>query len=247
MKQVNAGNTPASCALAVMTKAPRAGEVKTRLSPPLTPEEAAALNICFLRDISASIAVVAANNGARGVAVYTPADSEDAYAEILPKEFLRLPQRGDALGDRLALALEDIFRLGFTSGCLIGSDSPTIPRRAFVEAIRILAQPADRVVLGPSADGGYYLIGMKKLHRKLFQDIAWSSEHVVKQTVEHARRMNLTVHFLPAWYDVDDRANLRHLCDELFGSPERKEEGSPAPATREYLERLLKQEGRDLI
>src|SRR5215471_19639676 len=94
------------CALAVMTKAPRAGEVKTRLVPPLNPEEAAQLNVCFLRDTATAI-VKACGSTARGVGVYTPVGAETAYAEILPREFDLLPQRGDEFGERLALAAAD--------------------------------------------------------------------------------------------------------------------------------------------
>lgn len=235
------------CALAVMTKAPRAGQVKTRLTPPLTPEEAAALNVCFLRDTTAAISSAALDGGVRGIAVYTPVDAESAYAGILPAEFQLLPQRGEAFGERLVFAMEDLFRLGFESVCLIDSDSPTVPQHAFSEAAAILAQSDDAVVLGPSDDGGYYLIGMKKLHRGLFEDISWSTERVLEQTKERARKMNLQIHLLPAWYDVDDRETLQHLCQEFFVEKMNGPAGYPAPATRSYLEELLKREGRNRI
>jgi rSAM/selenodomain-associated transferase 1 len=235
------------CALAVMTKAPRAGQVKTRLTPPLTPEEAAALNTCFLCDMTAAIATAATEKVARGIAVYTPVGAESAYTEILPAEFQLVPQRGTAFGERLVFAMEDLFQLGFASVCLIDSDSPTVPQTAFAKAATILAQPEDGVVLGPSDDGGYYLIGLKKLHRALFDDIAWSSEHVLQQTIERARQINLKVHLLPTWYDVDDRRTLQRLCDELFGPDGGTGAGYPAPATRGYLGRLLQSEGRDRI
>jgi uncharacterized protein len=236
-----------ACALAVMTKAPRAGKVKTRLTPPLTPEEAAALNICFLRDTTASISETAANGLARGIAVYTPVGAEEAYAEILPDEFELVPQRGDGFGERLAFATEDLLSLGFESACLIDSDSPTVPQRAFAEAAEILSQPNDTVVLGPSNDGGYYLIGLKKLHRCLFEEIDWSTERVLDQTIDRARRLGLTVHLLPAWYDVDDRATLRRLCQEFFAPDGGGPRGYPAPATRSFLDDLLKREGRERI
>ena len=234
-------------ALAVMTKAPRAGQVKTRLTPPLTPEEAAALNTCFLRDTTAAISTTAAEGVARGIAVYTPLGADTAYVGILPVEFELVPQRGEAFGERLIFAMEDLFRLGFESVCLIDSDSPTVPQRAFTEAATTLAQPDDAVVLGPSEDGGYYLIGLKKLYRELFEDIAWSTDRVLQQTIERARQMNLKVHLLPTWYDVDDRKTLRRLCDEFFGPDAPTGVGYPAPATRGYLDGLLKQEGRDRI
>lgn len=236
-----------ACALAVMTKAPRAGKVKTRLTPPLTPEEAAALNICFLRDTTAAISEAAANGRARGIAVYTPAGAEEAYAEILPEAFELVPQRGDGFGERLAFATEDLLSLGFESACLIDSDSPTVPPRIFAEAAEILSQPDDTVVLGPSDDGGYYLIGLKKLHRPFFEEIDWSTERVLDQTIGRARQIGLKVHLLPAWYDVDDRATLRRLCQEFFAPNGGRPRGYPAPATRSYLDDLLKREGRDRI
>jgi rSAM/selenodomain-associated transferase 1 len=235
------------CALAVMTKAPRAGQVKTRLTPPLTAEEAAALNSCFLRDTTTAIKNATRNGAARGIAVYTPVGDESAYAGILPAEFQLVGQRGEAFGERLVSALEDLFRLGFESVCLIDSDSPTVPQRAFTEAVTILAQKDAPVVLGPSEDGGYYLIGLKKLNRALFEDIAWSAERVLEQTLERAGEMNLKVHLLPRWYDVDDRGTLRRLCEEFFVANGRQTGGYPAPATRGYLEELLNREGRNRI
>ncbi|MDP9254738.1 MAG: TIGR04282 family arsenosugar biosynthesis glycosyltransferase [Verrucomicrobiota bacterium] len=235
------------CALAVMTKAPRAGKVKTRLTPPLTPEEAAELNICFLRDTAAALSSTASAGLARGVGVYTPVGAEDAYEGILPEDFELVPQRGDAFGERLALAIEDLLVLGFASVCLIDSDSPTVPREAFAKAAKILSQPGDCVVLGPSDDGGYYLIGLKKLHCSLFENIAWSTERVLEQTIERARQIRLKVHLLPTCYDVDDRATLHRLCRELFDSKGSTGKRYPAPATRAYLDEILKREGRDRI
>jgi rSAM/selenodomain-associated transferase 1 len=235
------------CALAVMTKAPQAGKVKTRLTPPLSSEEAAALNTCFLRDTAAAIAKTAAEGGSRGIAVYTPVGAEAAYAGILPEEFQLVPQRGEAFGERLALAAEDLLRLGFDSLCLIDSDSPTVPQQAFDQAIDLLSQPQDLVVLGPSDDGGYYLIGMRKLHRQLFEGIDWSTERVLEQTIHRAGEINLPVHLLPTWYDVDDRATLGRLCQEFFGANGSTSGGYPAPATRRFLDELLQREGRQRI
>src|SRR5947199_5548826 len=158
------------CALAIMTKAPRAGQVKTRLVPPLTPEEAAQLNICFLRDTAVAISKACATN-ARGIGVYTPVGSQAAYIDILPPDFELLPQRGEGFGERLAFAAADLFQCGFTSVCLIDSDSPTVSTDVYVKAVEFLTNPGDRVVLGPSDDGGYYLIGMKQNHPQLFERI----------------------------------------------------------------------------
>src|SRR6476620_5284363 len=186
------------CALAVMTKAPQPGRVKTRLVPPLTPEEAAELNKCFLRDTTAAISSactrrpagdINASHGeaataACGIAVYTPLGAESAYTDILPTAFSLLPQRGDKFGERLYFAVEDLFKCGFASVCLIDSDSPTVPAANFAEAVELLSTTEDRVVLGPSDDGGYYLIGVKKPLRHLFEQIDWSTERVFNQTME---------------------------------------------------------------
>jgi hypothetical protein len=171
------------CALAVMTKAPRAGRVKTRLVPPLTPEEAAQLNICFLRDTASAISR-ACGTTARGVGAYTPIGAEAAYIDILPGEFDLLPQHGDGFGERLALAANDLFQCGFASVCLIDSDSPTVSADVYAKAVEMLSQPGDRVVLGPSDDGGYYLIGLRNSHRELFELIGAPSAFWSRQNNE---------------------------------------------------------------
>ena len=225
------------CALAVMTKAPRAGQVKTRLVPPLSPEEAAQLNVCFLRDTGAAIAK-AGGTTARGVGVYTPIGAEAAYSDILPTDFELLPQRGDGFGERLAFATEDLFQCGFGSVCLIDSDSPTVSADVYAEAVEALSKPGDRVVLGPSDDGGYYLIGLKQNHRQLFERIDWSTERVLEQTKQRARELSLEVGLLPAGYDVDDAATLRRLRDELLSD---KSQRDVAPSTRKLLAALTAQ------
>jgi glycosyltransferase A (GT-A) superfamily protein (DUF2064 family) len=121
------------CALAIMTKLPRAGTVKTRLQPPLTPAEAAELNICFLRDIAALISQTGEHS--QGVGVFTPARSEKEYESILPSHFDLIPQRGNGFGERLTNAADDLLRVGFESCCLINSDSPTATAEVFREAV----------------------------------------------------------------------------------------------------------------
>jgi rSAM/selenodomain-associated transferase 1 len=229
---------PGCCALAIMTKAPRAGTVKTRLQPPLTPEEAAELNVCFLRDIAAAISE--AGQHSRGVGVFTPGGSEKEYERILPAHFDLIPQRGNGFGERLTNAAEDLLRVGFESCCLINSDSPTATAKAFREAVAQLQGADDRIVLGPSDDGGYYLIGMRKLNCHLFEEIDWSTERVFAQTDERAREVGLKVHILPKFYDVDDGATLRRLCEELLGGRSR---GDIAPATTKFLAELIVREG----
>jgi uncharacterized protein len=218
-----------------MTKAPRAGIVKTRLVPPLTFEEAAQLNVCFLQDTAETIQQ-ACRESAIGVGVYTPIGSEAAYVDILPSGFQLLAQRGDRFGERLALAAEDLFRCGFSSVCLIDSDSPTVPVTAYTQAIALLSQPTDRVVLGPSDDGGYYLIGLGEGHPQLFEGIDWSTERVFEQTKQRAEELALEVSLLPPAFDVDDAVTLRRLCDELLSD---KSCAGVAPQTRKFLTQLM--------
>jgi hypothetical protein len=228
-----------SCALAVMTKAPHAGRVKTRLVPPLTPEEAAELNKCFLRDTVAAISSACSRSfGAKGIAVYTPVGTESVYTGLLSADFSLLAQRGDKFGDRLYFAVEDLFKCGFESVCLIDSDSPTVPAANFEHAAKVLMAPGDRLVLGPSDDGGYYLIGLKKPERRLFEQIDWSTERVFNQTIQRANDIALEVKLLPTGYDVDDEASLRRLRDELLKS-ESGSSNEVAPCTRKFLERLV--------
>jgi len=227
-----------------MTKAPRAGAVKTRLVPPLTAEEAAALNVCFLRDITAAIQESAGTTGlSAGVAVYTPVGEEKSYSGILPTEFFLIAQRGNDFGDRLLFAVQDLLNVGFVSVCLINSDSPTVPANVFTDATQILAESGDRVVLGPSDDGGYYLIGLKKLHARIFEDIEWSTEKVLQQTIARAREINLDIHLLPSWFDVDDRATLQRLSRDLVD----QKDNHCAPATRAFMTELLAGDGRQRI
>ncbi len=233
------------CALAVMTKAPRAGQVKTRLVPPLTPDEAAQLNICFLRDTAAAIAE-ASGEIARGIAVYTPVGVEAAYIDILPLNFELVPQRGDKFGERLACAAEDLSHIGFQSICLIDSDSPTVSAEVYVESTRLLSIPGDRIVLGPADDGGYYLIGIKQNHYRLFEGIDWSTERVLDQTMEHATELDLPVELLPTFYDVDDGATLRRLCTDLLDKKSTLA-SDIAPETRRFLREIIQREGRDRI
>ena len=228
------------CALAVMTKAPQAGRVKTRLVPPLTPEQAAELNKCFLRDTAAAISSACSRSetatGACGIAVYTPVGAESAYNDILPADFSLLPQRGEKFGERLYFAVEDLFDCGFESVCLIDSDSPTVPAENFQQAVELLRMSEDRVVLGPSDDGGYYLIGVKKPHRHLFDQIDWSTERVLIQTMQRATEIGLELKLLPTGYDVDDGVSLQRLRKELLADTT---PADAAPHTQEFLARFV--------
>jgi rSAM/selenodomain-associated transferase 1 len=226
------------CALAVMAKAPRPGRVKTRLAPPLTLEQSAAINIAFLKDTTENIQAVAATARCAGAISYTPVGDEALFDGIFPEPFVLVPQRGDGFGERLLAAAEDIFACGFGAVCLIDSDSPTVPAEAFQQAVNELARPGDRIVLGGSDDGGYYLIGLKKPHPQPFADITWSTATVYEETVLAVRKAGIDLVELPLWYDVDDAATLHVLTNELLGGlrpPFASMDGYPAPHTRDFL------------
>ncbi len=231
-----------------MSRAPVPGTGKTRLIPPLDALEAATLSACFLRDAAESIAEISSEAGSDGVVVYTPEGSESVYDDLLPSAFSLVPQRGVAFGDRLFNAVDDLLASGYPSVCLISSDSPTLPQVMLRAAVSSLARSGDRVVLGAAADGGYYLIGLKQAHRRLFEDIDWSTSRVLTQTLERVAELELEVEVLPAWYDIDDAATLRQLCGEFFSNNGHRPtqpgiDPYSAPHTRSYLARLIESDG----
>ncbi len=222
------------CAIAVMAKAPRVGDVKTRLVPPLSPTEAAELSGCFLQDIAENILAAAERTPIDGHAAYAPPGSEALFRALLPPPIALLAPRQRGLGASLHAAAADLFAAGYGAACLVNADSPTLPTAILVQAAQALRQPGDRVVLGPAADGGYYLIGLKRLHPHLFEGIAWSTAEVLRQTCERAASHALETVLLPGWYDVDDLASLRRLIAEM-----RHGAGYAAPHTAAYLRRLI--------
>jgi rSAM/selenodomain-associated transferase 1 len=229
------------CAIAVMAKAPVPGRVKTRLSPPLSPDEATALSGCFLRDVTANLAEAARAAPIDAYVAFAPAGGEALLrAVIAPGTKLVLadgspamPDGVERFGRSLLHAARALFALGYDAVGLLNSDSPTLPTALLVEAARALAAPGERVVLGPADDGGYYLLAMKAPHAALFRDIDWSTERVASQTSARAAALGLERVTLPTWYDVDDAASLQALLDELDGAG--RPAGFAAPATARWL------------
>ena len=232
-----------------MVKAPRSGEVKTRLVPPLCAEEASQLSVCFVKDIVANLLTVSDSVAVDCYAAYSPAGSDALFRDFLPPQIGMLPPRSVGLADSLPDAIEDLIAAGYEGACLVNADSPTLPSSLLIEAVTSLRGRGDRVVLGPATDGGYYLIGLKHPHRQLFHDIAWSTDRVFRQTAEHAQRIGLELVTLPPWYDVDDAASLGWLCQELLDGrrpPQCTREGYIAAQTRDYLRVLTADGGQRL-
>jgi len=225
-------------AVAIICKTPRAGHSKTRLSPPLTPEECARLSGCFIADLSATIARVAQNGTADGYVVYTPAGSEADMRRLLPGGFGFVLQGDGDLGNRLHKGIADLIAAGHAGAILINSDSPTLPR-SILEAAVAAVSSGDRLVISPALDGGYTLIGLSKPHARLFADIPWSTDVVYARTLERAREIGLPVVSLDPWYDVDDHVSYSMLERELDGLRPAFAKGpiEDAPHTRAFLHR----------
>jgi rSAM/selenodomain-associated transferase 1 len=204
-----------TCAIAVMAKASHPGRTKTRLVPPLSFEEAAAFNTVFLKDIAANLAAAGLSAPIAPYMAYGPPGTAPFFRDNLPAEVGLIETWFPNFGDCLLHAITGMLARGHACAVVLNSDSPTLPTALLIEAAETLARPGDRAVLGPADDGGYYLLGLKQVHRRMFEDIAWSTEHVAAQTLARAREIGLPVHVLPAWYDVDDVAALRCLHGEL--------------------------------
>jgi hypothetical protein len=196
---------------------------------------ASELSACFLRDVAAAIDAVPESLGRRGYGVYAPLGAEQIMRELLPPSFGLLLHVGADLGDVLFGAARDLLIDGHDCVLLVNGDSPTLPARFLVQAIETLREPGERMVLGPASDGGYYLIGLKRPHRRLFAEIAWGTETVARSTCERAAEIGLATILLPEWYDVDDLETLRWLQDELAGKSTRFRAGGFASASRAVL------------
>jgi uncharacterized protein len=232
-----------NCSIAIMAKASTPGRTKTRLVPPLTFDEAAALNTAFLQDIAENVLQAGRHSEIAGYVAFAPQGSEDFFRSILPPAIGLIDACLPTFGDCLLHTIEYLLARGHQSAVVLNSDSPTLPTALLIETAQLLARPGERAVLGPSSDGGYYLLGIKTAHRRLFEDIAWSTERVAEQTRERAREIELDMHMLPVWYDVDDVDGLRRLYGEIGRlSPAKDVLDSRQPnfpaATASLIERL---------
>jgi uncharacterized protein len=217
-------------ALCIMAKAPEAGQVKTRLCPPLSPDDAAELYRCFLLD---KIAQAREVTGAEPILAYAPARAAVLFEALAPG-FTLLAQRGADLTARLVAVCDEIFGTGCDAAILIDSDTPTLPTERLESAVAAMSDGAQDLVLGPSEDGGYYLIGLRRPRPKLFEGMRWSTPTVLEETLRRARALGLSSTRLPAWYDVDTAADLARLRADL----EAGSCGGPRHTRRFLLERL---------
>lgn len=227
-----------TCAIGVMAKAPRAGRSKTRLCPPLQPKHAAELSGAFLHDTTRTVALAGHAAPITAYAAYAPAGDEDRVSNhTAPGTALLLadgsspaPAGVVGFGRCLFQALEGMLSRGHLAACVLSSDVPTLPPRLLVETARHLLVPGDRGVLGACHDGGYYILGLKAAHARMFADIAWSTDRVADETRERAREIGLALVELEPWYDVDDAASLSLLLGES--------NAESCPVTKTVIDRL---------
>jgi len=217
---------PMDASLIVVAKKPVPGFTKTRLCPPFTAQEAAQFYRCLMLD---TLELAARVQGVEHCLAYAPVAARSYFQSLIPKGFSLIPQQGADLGERLANTLADRFQHGYRKVVVMNSDGPTLPLTYLEQAFRQLQQYD--VSLGMGHDGGYYLIGMKQMRPELFANIAWSSDRVISQTLDTCRRMQLKVHRLPQWYDVDVGDDLQQLRADLAKNP------TAAPRTGAYLQR----------
>jgi rSAM/selenodomain-associated transferase 1 len=199
-------------ALTVMAKAPVAGQVKSRLLPLFTAEEAAELSRSLLVDQLNHLQEFAA---AELYLAFAPSDAQSLMEQITPPCFHLFPQQGDDLGARMEAVFERLFQTGHKSILLIGGDLPPVPLAFFTESCAFLASSKKRVVLGPSRDGGYYLVGCNQPTPEIFSGMSWSHSEVLAQTLARLTAAKIAYHVLPSWLDIDTPDDLRHLCSML--------------------------------
>jgi rSAM/selenodomain-associated transferase 1 len=221
-----------------MAKAPSLGNPKTRLQPPLTAAQARPLAAAFLQDI---VAIAATSGAAVFVACTPPAGVAEVMALTGLADGQVFPQQGDGLSARCAGVFEKLFAAGAEAVMLLGADTPHLPEAWLQQAVAELsqAQPRPRLVLGPSDDGGYYLIGLRRESSAslpaLLDGMIWSTATVCAETIARATAAGLEVRLLPPCYDIDTPSDLDRLQRDLgqTGAAQR------APRTRAVLQALL--------
>ena len=218
--------------LIVFAKNPVPGAVKTRLQTRYTPTQAAGIYRAFILDTLENARQAPAD---RYLIAYAPSDAESDIGHLAGPSWDLLPQAETDLGGRMFEAARQSFQQGANRTVIIGTDIPSLPADHIRQAFDLLTEKD--IVLGPSTDGGYYLIGLSRPHRSVFQSIDWSTERVFAQTLGRVEAAGLSLGLVPPWYDVDTPEELDFLLAhahalECAGHP------PAARHTRAYLSAL---------
>jgi uncharacterized protein len=200
------------CGIGVMARAPSAG--KTRLAPHLSPSRLDALRAALLAD-TLDVVARARAKGDDAVVFFTPAGSEAEIAALATQPFAYACQAAGDLGRRMRAAFEDLLVARRCDvALLVGSDIPMLDVRAIADAREMLVS-TDGLVLGPADDGGYYLIGMARVHADLFDRIAWGTRRVLADTLRVAERLGIEARLIQHAYDIDTIEDLHRLERDL--------------------------------
>jgi uncharacterized protein len=199
-------------ALIIMTRIPIAGKTKTRLMEILSGEACAQLHICFLKDYFQYCQAI--KEQADIYLTYTPEDSFHIIEKMVPSYISSFPQEGKDLGERMANAMKVLFNKGYKKVVLIGSDIPELHPREILDAFNHLN--SSDICIGPTADGGYYLIGAHKLHEELFdQSIKWGNKTVLEGTIDIANRLELNITLINKHRDIDTKWDLLSFIEKI--------------------------------
>jgi uncharacterized protein len=216
-------------AIIVMAKAPRLGRAKTRLRGVLTDEETRTLALAFFADTlryarKADLQIIIAFTPAAGL-------SELQGATSTLEEMIWVEQADGDLGERLIAAAEFARSERFWPVVFLGTDCPNLPVETVRFAMDHLENDDADIVLGPSADGGYYLIGLSRFNRQILFQVPWSTAEALEKTLANVASAGLRSALMDEWYDVDQPADLRRLREDVLVDP------SSAPATHAWFEK----------
>jgi rSAM/selenodomain-associated transferase 1 len=210
--------------IAIMARAP-SSEGKSRLIRDLGTHDGAGLRLALLRDTLESVSALATEKAV----LYTPPDRDAEIRAVTPFQAVFLPQRGSTLGERMREGARDLLTAGFDAAVLIGSDLPTLPPEHVSAALGVLTRGGEVLVLGPTDDGGYYLIGLTQSRPEFFDHIPWGTPLVLQRTREAAEALGIPVETMPLWYDVDSASDLRRVWHQS------EQPNSTARHTRAWL------------
>jgi uncharacterized protein len=192
--------------IAIMARAP-SSDGKSRLIHDLGTDDGTSLRLALLRDTLDSVSAVEAEKAV----LYTPPDREAEIRSVTRFPAVFLPQRGSTLGERMREGARDLLTSGFDAVVLIGSDLPTLPAAHVSTALGLVTRAGETVVLGPTEDGGYYLIGLTQSRPEFFEHIPWGTPLVLQRTRQAAEALGITVETIPLWYDVDSASDLQRV------------------------------------
>ncbi len=197
-------------ALVIMAKEPRAGLTKTRLCPPFSYQHAAEFAEAILLD---TLDLVNQIKEIQLAIAITPPTAQNYFEKIIPDQGILVPVEGHDIGECIYYAMTQLLSAGYKKVIALNADGPSLPIEHIYAAIKVLDEK--EVVLGPGEDGGYYLIGVKKIQKNIFKNIEWSTDRVFKKTIENIEKLGLSYEVTPSWYDIDTASDVQRLYAEI--------------------------------